>query len=187
MFDWPDDAQPSPAPEGLFTACRDRAMLALFDAAGLRPAALSALTLQDLDLPARRLWRPASAGLPREWPLPEAACAALQSWLDWRQRLPGGDNPASALFVTRHGQRLSIAAVQQRIRLAGLARVRQAAALARTQALDAEREAPYDRALYAPLDFRQLVQAYRKAHPRARRTTETTPGHPPSEHDDDSP
>lgn len=157
-----------------FRSCRDRALLELFYASGLRLCALAALDLAQLDLAAGLLRLPGKDGRPRELPLGPRPCAALQAWLGRRQEVA----VEPALFVGRHGRRLTPRAVQQRVRQAGLraagAAVPPAVEPAAGQERAAAGEPPDDptgeRAqAYARLDFRYLAQVYRRAHPRARR------------------
>jgi integrase/recombinase XerC len=191
MPDAADDSRPLPPkarPRGDFTVCRDRAMLELFDALHLRPAQLAALDLDALTLPARLQVTDRSGRL-TPWPLSETACRALQDWLLWRQSL-GERAVTPALFVSRQGQRLSAAAVQQRIRRAGMARLPTPPDIDTDPLLQAADEPPRS-ALYAPLDFRHLARVYRKSHPRACRATQearTRASPPDTQHaDDDAP
>ena len=110
-------------------AVRDRAVLELLYAAGLRISELSGLDGVDVDLDERLVSVLGKGGKPRIVPIGRHAEAALRAWLaDGRPRLRraakgrGPREDADALFLSTRGRRLS--------RQAGWVIVREAAARA---------------------------------------------------------
>lgn len=90
---------------------RDRAVVALLHATGLRVAEAAALDMDDVPLTARtgavqvRAGKGTHGGRPRSVPLAADARAALRAWLDQRAHWPGAGTPA--LWLTRRGGRVS--------------------------------------------------------------------------------
>ncbi len=176
-----------PAQEGWYRS-RNRALLELLYGAGLRVSEVVALDLGDLDLDGGLLHVRAGKGRKdRRVPFGAAAAEALRDWLP---RLPldrGG-----ALFLNRHRTRLSARAVHRIVRDSGLgkglARVHPHA-LRHTCAthmlgggadLRAIQEQLGHASLsttqrYAHLSTAQLIDIYRRAHPRARAGGAGTP------------
>ena len=107
---------------------RDRAILELFYASGLRLAELAGLGLEDIDLGNRRLRVLGKGGKERIVPFTRAAAAALRAWLPDRGDLARGDGGAAAarrprgraaaepLFVNYRGGRLSTRSVDRLVR-----------------------------------------------------------------------
>jgi integrase/recombinase XerC len=166
-------------------ARRDRALLELFYASGVRLGELAALDVTDLDLDDRSARVTGKGGHGRIVPIGTAAARALRAWLgaraDWAQ--PG----EPALFITARGQRLSRRAIQQRVRhwaqRLGLDQhvhphmLRHAFA---THLLESSGDLRAVQELlghadiattqvYTHLDFGRLAAVYESAHPRARR------------------
>ena len=176
--------QPGEGPLGV----RDRAILELLYSSGLRVSELTALDLADVD---RRAGEARVLGKGRKQrivPIGRHALAALEAWLAVRGELAHAD--ARALFVARHGGRMTTRSVQQRL-----------AAWARRHGIDA-RVHPHvlrhsfashllessgdlravqellghadisTTQVYTHLDFQHLARVYDAAHPRARRRRE---------------
>ncbi len=107
---------------------RDRAILELFYASGLRLAELVGLGLEDVDLGNRLVRVLGKGGKERIVPFTRAAAAALRAWLPDRGSLArpgGGAAPASGrrgraaaepLFVNYRGGRLSARSVDRLVR-----------------------------------------------------------------------
>ena len=107
---------------------RDRAILELFYASGLRLAELAGLGLEDIDLGNRRVRVLGKGGKERIVPFTRAAAAALRAWLPDRGALARRDDgaaPASRsrgraaaepLFVNYRGGRLSTRSVDRLVR-----------------------------------------------------------------------
>ena len=100
LLESPDDSDPS----GL----RDRAMLELLYAAGLRAGELIGLDVEDVS-PSLGYVRCAGAdGRERFVPLGKAAAEAVARYLaEGRPRLVRPDKPETALFLSRRGERLT--------------------------------------------------------------------------------
>ena len=106
---------------------RDRAILELFYASGLRLAELVGLGLEDIDLGNRLVRVLGKGGKERIVPFTRAAAAALRAWLPDRGALvhrPGAAPPrggrgraaAEPLFVNYQGGRLSARSVDRLVR-----------------------------------------------------------------------
>jgi len=97
---------------------RDRAILELLYASGLRVGELVSLDWRDLDLAGRVLRVLGKGGKERMVPFGKPARAALSNWLDvWQQVRgkcpnPGNEEP---IFLNRSGARLSDRSVRRRI------------------------------------------------------------------------
>lgn len=97
-----------------FLGSRDRAVMELIYAAGLRVSEMVNLNLADLDMPALkvRVWGKGSKE--RIVPIAAGATTALTSYLDERSRtVPGAE---TALFVNRRGGRLTARSVERMMR-----------------------------------------------------------------------
>lgn len=98
---------------------RDRALLELLYATGLRVGELVSLNWPDVDLEARVLRVLGKGGKERMVPFGAPAAAALKAWLQvWdseRSRRPGGSDPREPepIFLTRRGRRLSDRSVRR--------------------------------------------------------------------------
>ena len=106
---------------------RDRAILELFYASGLRLAELVGLGLEDVDLGNRLVRVLGKGGKERIVPFTRAAAAALRAWLPDRGSLVGPDGgavpsgrrgraAAEPLFVNYRGGRLSARSVDRLVR-----------------------------------------------------------------------
>jgi integrase/recombinase XerD len=110
-----------PAPHAL----RDRALLELMYACGLRASEATGLELRDVDLDAGLLRASGKGSKERIVPVGREACAAVSAWLK-RGRPPlVGLSPEPHLFVNQRGQGLTrqglYKIVQRHARTAGLA------------------------------------------------------------------
>jgi integrase/recombinase XerD len=95
----------SSSPEGL----RDRAMLELLYATGMRVSELVALDSTDVDLAAAQVRCIGKGGRERMLPIGDTAVTALEEYLDVaRSQLAGGaDETTTALFLNHRGRRLT--------------------------------------------------------------------------------
>src|SRR5207237_4355759 len=84
---------------------RDRAILELFYASGIRLSELVALDLEDVDLPARMGRVMGKGRKERIVPFNQKAAASLRAWLQARVGLTQGAKAADALFVNARGGR----------------------------------------------------------------------------------
>lgn len=168
-----------------FTKLRDRAILELLYATGMRGGELLALNVQDLELADASLQILTGKGKNRRLPLTEPAVRALREYLDWI--LPRyAQSGESALFLTIAGERLTTTNLHSLIarygKLLGIAGVtahafrralathllQNGAELVQIQRLlgheDINSTMVYTRVF--PAD---LIKAHRRSHPRARR------------------
>lgn len=165
-------------------SARDLAMAELFYSSGLRLSELVGLDLTDLDLTAGLVTVTGKGNKHRSIPVGRAAASALQDWL----RLRGAAHPAAdarAVFISRHGQRISGRNVQ--LRMARLARERAAGGrlhphmlrhsfashllessgdLRAVQELLGHSNISTTQ-IYTKLNFQHLASVYDRAHPRA--------------------
>jgi integrase/recombinase XerC len=163
---------------------RDRAILELFYASGIRLSELVALDLEDVDLAGRMVRVMGKGRKERIVPFNPKAAAALRAWLKDRAGLTAGD----ALFVNARGGRLTGRSVQRLVaryvrscstrfgisphalRHSFATHLLQAGAdlraiqelLGHVQLSTTQR--------YTHVNVAQLLDVYRKAHPRARRS-----------------
>ena len=110
------DLLTAPADEPL--GRRDRAILELFYASGLRLSELVGLDLDDVNASARmvRVW--GKGGKPRLVPFNSAAAAAIRSYLPDRERIRRGRDgrEGDPLFVNYRGARLTVRSVDRLVR-----------------------------------------------------------------------
>ncbi len=169
--------------EDAFIGLRDRAMLELFYSSGLRLSELVGLDVERLDLAQGLVQVLGKGSKARLLPVGRKAREALQAWLPLREQARPADG---ALFVGRHGRRLSARAVQLRVRQAGVRELGQhlhphmlrhsfaSHLLESSQDLRAVQELLGHAGIgttqiYTHLDFQHLAKVYDQAHPRARR------------------
>lgn len=103
-------------------ALRDRAILELLYGSGLRVSELSGLSLDAIDLVARSVRVVGKGGKERIVPFGGATVNAVRRYLQERDRLrhpKTGAQDGTALFLNRHGQRLSPRQVQHMVRRYG--------------------------------------------------------------------
>jgi integrase/recombinase XerC len=172
---------------------RDAAMVELLYGCGLRvgemvglDAVASAAARGWVDLQAAEAHVLGKGGKRRTVPVGSKAIEALNRWLTLREQ--PGRKPQPALFVGRHGTRLTAQAMWQRLRrrslLAGLATPVHPHMLRHSFASHVLQSSSDLRAVqellghanitttqvYTRLDFQHLAKAYDAAHPRAHRT-----------------
>ncbi|MGZ5052063.1 MAG: tyrosine recombinase XerC [Methylobacter sp.] len=165
---------------------RDLAMFELFYSSGLRLSELSALDLNDLDLPDATLTvRQGKGGKSRVLPIGSKALAAIDNWLQQRaSKIPAAE---TALFVSMRGTRLGQRNIELRLNQwcvkKGIAEhihphmLRHSFAshlLESSQDLRAVQELLGHSnigttQIYTHLDFQHLAEIYDKAHPRAKK------------------
>ena len=161
---------------------RDRAILELFYASGIRLSELVALDLEDVDVSGRMVRVMGKGRKERIVPFNQKASAALRAWLKDRLALTQGD----ALFVNARGGRLTGRSVQRllaryvrscstrfgisphALRHSFATHLLQAGADLRAiqELLGHVRLSTTQR--YTHVNVAQLLEVYRKAHPRAR-------------------
>jgi len=167
---------------------RDRAILELFYASGLRLSELVGLDLEDVNLAGRVVRVLGKGGKERIVPFNRAAGESLRAWLKDRERLEtgvGGRRARHALFLNYRGSRLSTRSVDRLVRrhvAACSARfgisphaIRHSFAthlLERGADLRAIQELLGHARLsttqrYTHVNAAQLLESYRKTHPRA--------------------
>ena len=180
---------------------RDAALVELLYGSGLRVGELTGLDVVASDgaLRAGRGWIDLSGaevqvqgkgGKRRTVPLGQAAVAALTHWLAVRGSVATADEAAGALFIGRHGTRLTAQSIWQRLRRrslqAGLATPVHPHMLRHSFASHVLQSSGDLRAVqellghasiattqvYTRLDFQHLAKAYDGAHPRAHRKEE---------------
>lgn len=168
---------------------RDRALMELLYATGLRVSELVGLDWGDLDLGARVLRTIGKGGKERMVPFGRAAAEALEAWLgDWdrvldRSATRGGEEP---VFLNFRGGRLSARSVQRVLdrhaRGAGLGQSVHPHMLRHTFATHLLEEGADLRSIqellghsslsttqrYTHVDIDRLLRTYREAHPRAK-------------------
>lgn len=176
------------APEGdSDLARRDRALLELLYATGLRVAEAVSLDWRDLDLKERTLRALGKGGKERMVPFGRPALAALRAW---RERWDGvrrvGDGDDDAVFLNARGGRLTDRSarrvVDRWVEAAALARGVHPHTLRHTFATHLLEGGADLRAIqellghaslattqrYTHVDIERLLAVYRDAHPRAR-------------------
>jgi integrase/recombinase XerC len=165
-------------------ALRDRALLELLYATGLRVAELVGLDWSDVDLKGRVLRALGKGGKERMVPFGRPAAEALRAWRDRRAELPRPDS--APLFVNLRGERLTDRSVRRIVdrHVAATATasgvhphtLRHTFAthlLERGADLRAIQELLGHASLattqrYTHVDLERLQSVYREAHPRAR-------------------
>jgi integrase/recombinase XerC len=166
-------------------ATRDKAMFELFYSSGLRLSELVSLTPGHIDTADAIVRVTGKGGKTRVVPVGRIALAALAEWQGARARLaqPG----EIALFVNRHGTRLTPRAVQYRIKHWALklgldasvhphvlrhsfaSHVLQSSGDLRAVQEMLGHASISTTQVYTSLDFQHLAKVYDAAHPRARR------------------
>ena len=168
---------------------RDRAMFELLYSSGLRVSELTGLDQNDIDLRACDARVKGKGNRTRIVPVGKQACTAIKNWLNWRQTLIMGDD-TSALFLGRHGSRLSVRSVQLRLdqwvkrtalgqpvnphmlRHAFASHMLQSSGdLRAVQELLGHANVTTTQ-IYTFLDWPRLAKVYNTAHPRAKRVND---------------
>lgn len=166
---------------------RDKAIMELFYSSGLRLSELCLLDLNDLNLPEQILRVTGKGNKMRDLPIGRHADLAIRNWLIQRNALPLKDY--QALFVSKHGNRISLRNIQARVAYWAS---RQGIEIAvsphmlrhsfATHLLESSGELRSVQELlghanisttqiYTHLDFQHLAQVYDDAHPRAKKKT----------------
>ena len=178
--------------------CRDRAILELFYASGLRLSELVGLDVEDVNLSARMVRVMGKGAKERIVPFNDTTKKAVGAWLKERGALVNSQRPASnskqkareePLFVNFRGSRLTGRSVQRLVaRYVGLCSTRFGISphalrhsfathlLERGADLRAIQELLGHVALsttqrYTHVNSAQLLEVYRKSHPRAKAST----------------
>jgi integrase/recombinase XerC len=165
---------------------RDRALLELLYATGLRVSELVGLSMSDVDLPARQVRTIGKGRKERIVPFGEKAADALMAWLPARLAvLKGRRVRGEPLFLNARGSRLTDRSVRrvllQALSAADISRHASPHALRHsfaTHLLGAGADLRTIQELlghaslattqkYTHLDVERLMEVYRKAHPRA--------------------
>jgi len=186
----------APADSDAFAAARDRAILELLYATGLRVSELVSLDWSDLDLGERTLRVVGKGGKERQVPFGRPAQEALRRWRDGSAEL-SRSGEADAVFRNRRGGRLTDRSVRRildrAVETTALARgvhphtLRHSFAthlLERGADLRAIQELLGHSSLsttqrYTHVDIDRLLGVYRESHPRARASggePDATPG-----------
>ncbi|MCP5267998.1 MAG: tyrosine recombinase XerC [Zoogloeaceae bacterium] len=167
---------------------RDQAIFELFYSSGLRLAELDGLNIDCLvDVAAGEIRVLGKRNKTRIVPVGAKAREALAAWIGRRAELAGADEPA--LFVGRHGRRLSMRMIQNRLKrraeLLGLpmhvhphmlrhsfaSHVLQSSGDLRAVQEMLGHASIASTQVYTHLDFQHLAKVYDAAHPRAKKKT----------------
>ena len=167
-------------------ALRDRAIMELTYSSGLRLAEVVSLDIQDVDISQSEVRVVGKGAKSRNLPVGRLACEVLRHWLAARNSLAASQE--TALFVARHGRRLTPRAVQYRMRYwatrQGLDQHLHPHMLRHSFATHLLESSGDLRAVqellghanisttqvYTHLDFQHLARVYDKTHPRAKRS-----------------
>ncbi len=165
-------------------AIRDRAMLETMYGAGLRLSELVGIDINHLDLDSGEVWVMGKGSKERRLPVGATAVEWIKRWMAVREILAPDDN---VLFLSKHGNRLSMRSVQKRFALWGIKqgvsshvnphKLRHSFA---THMLESSGDLRAVQELlghanlsttqiYTHLDFQHLASVYDSAHPRAKR------------------
>jgi integrase/recombinase XerC len=167
---------------------RDRAILELFYASGLRLSELTGLDLGDVNLPGKMVRVLGKGGKPRIVPFNNATAGAIRAYLQDRATLiQGRDGRENPLFVNYRGGRLTVRSVDRLVRryVASFSTrlgisphalrhsfathlLRRGADLRVIQELLGHARLSTTQR-YTHVNAMQLLAVYRKAHPRASR------------------
>lgn len=163
---------------------RDVAMLELMYSSGLRLSELLGVNRGDLDLKNGFVRVTGKGNKQRDLPVGKRAVMALQCWLDWCLGMPAAPE---AVFVGRHGRRLTPRTVQKRISRLALKRLgwhvnphclrhsfashmlESSGDLRAVQELLGHADVTTTQ-MYTHLNFQHLAKVYDAAHPRAKKT-----------------
>jgi integrase/recombinase XerC len=165
-------------------AIRDRAIMELLYSSGLRLSELLNLEVSDLDLKDGTVRVTGKGRKTRVVPVGRHARSALQQWLPLRATFA---SQASALFLSRRGERMAPRTVQQRLQQWGNKRglpmrlhphmlrhscashvLESSSDLRAVQELLGHADIATTQ-IYTHLDFQHLAKVYDNAHPRARK------------------
>ena len=190
LLESPDNLESVGKPKTIAMQLRDRAILELLYATGLRVSELSGLDLRDLDL-GRRLARATGKGSKeREVVMGRPAQEALRRYIQDARPLLMGHKGTDALFLNRFGGRLTKRSVQEMVKRYSMLSIdtrvnphmlRHSFA---THLLDGGADlrivqellghsSPATTQIYTHVSMAQSRKEYLKAHPRARKDTAT--------------
>ena len=168
-------------------ALRDKAMFELLYSSGLRLAELVGLEPAALDFNDGSVRVTGKGNKTRIVPLGSHAIAALQIWIQVRETLIKGDEPA--LFINRNGSRIGARSVQLRMKEWGIkqgiasnvhphllrhsfaSHVLQSSGDLRAVQEMLGHASISTTQVYTHLDFQYLAKIYDSAHPRAKKKT----------------
>ena len=105
-----------PSAQSAALADRDRALLETLYSSGLRVSEAAGIDLANLSLPSLTVRVQGKGGKTRMVPLGRPAAAALHRYLEDARPVLAGPPSGQALFLNRHGGRLSPRAIQQMVR-----------------------------------------------------------------------
>lgn len=173
------------APDDNWLECRDRAMVELLYASGLRLSELVSLDLTSISMAQGELRVVGKGRKERQLPIGRHAITALGKWL--RRRTEVNLIDTEALFVSQRGRRIAPRTVQDRIQRLGVVQgmdqpvhphmlrhsfashlLESSGDLRAVQELLGHSNIATTQ-IYTHLDFQHLAQVYDKAHPRARK------------------
>ena len=165
---------------------RDKAILELFYSSGLRLSELCSLDLNDLNLPEKMLRVTGKGNKMRDLPIGRQADQAIRNWLLQRNALPLKDY--QAVFVSQHGNRISVRNIQARVKHWATKQgieisvsphmlrhsfashmLESSGELRAVQELLGHANISTTQ-IYTHLDFQHLAQVYDDAHPRAKKS-----------------
>jgi integrase/recombinase XerC len=175
---------PSSNQQDGFLAVRDRAIMELMYACGLRLSELTGLNMQSVNWHEQTVRVTGKGNKQRILPFGRKAASALKDWLKQRDEISDSNEPA--LFVSKRGSRLSNSSIQKRLKASAFNKglntnvyphmLRHSFAshiLESSNDLRAVQELLGHANLsttqiYTHLDFQHLSSVYDSAHPRAR-------------------
>jgi integrase/recombinase XerC len=181
----PDNPDVIGKPKSVAMQVRDRAILELLYATGLRVSELSGLDLKDLNLKSRLVRAIGKGSKEREVVMGQPAQKALQRYIEEARPLIVGYRATEALFLNRFGDRLNKRSVQEMVKRYSLLSIdtkvhphmlRHSFA---THMLDGGADlrivqellghsSPATTQIYTHVSLAQSRKEYLKAHPRAR-------------------
>jgi len=163
-------------------------MIELLYSSGLRLAELTNLNLTDIDLKEAIITVTGKGNKTRQLPVGRQALSAVKSWLKRRQELKKTEG--SALFLSKHGKRLSPRSIQDRLKQMSIKQgmpgkvhphmlrhsfashlLESSGDLRAVQELLGHENISTTQ-VYTHLDFQHLSNVYDKAHPRAHKKDE---------------
>lgn len=164
---------------------RDRAILELFYSSGLRLSEVTGLDLDNLNLAEGTVTVTGKGNKTRIVPMGSQAIKAMQHWLEVRRPVASQDQ--QAVFLNRHGKRISGRAIQYRIKQWALRQdissdvhphmlrhsfashvLQSSGDLRAVQEMLGHANISTTQ-VYTHLDFQHLSKVYDAAHPRARK------------------
>jgi integrase/recombinase XerC len=94
---------------------RDKSMLEVIYSTGLRVSELVGLNLEDIDFVGGIIKIRGKGKKERISPIGQTAAVAIQKYLNLRKQVVSPDQASQALFVNKHGQRLSTRSVRRKL------------------------------------------------------------------------